>query len=172
MQFQLGVGWVGDAETVDYLAMNLGGAASFFGQFKVLTGEPLVFDNPCPNSEPRVFQGNNQDLITFLQNNSSLAWANLKAVNVDEFNGLQVDISVAALPSGSDCGDPSAAIDSIPIFRTAEGDVVVGRFDVVRVISLDVNDDTVTFIVQTSRRGQVGFQAETQQMLDSLTFLP
>jgi class 3 adenylate cyclase len=171
VQFEVGAGWVGEAEKVDYLAVKLSGAASdSAGQFKVLTGEPLVFDNPCPNSEPRIFEGNHQDLITYLQNNPSLAWDNLKAVNVDEFNALQVDISVDALPSGSDCGDPSAVIESIPIFRTAKGDVVVGQLDAVRVISLDVNDVTVTFIIQTSRRGQEAFQAETQQMLDSLTF--
>ncbi len=148
-----------------------GAASDWAGHVDVLKAL-VVYDGPCSDSHTHFLQDDYRDVITYLQNNPHLAASNPTQVNVGGFTGLSVDISVPTLPTASDCPQSSGTIDSIPIFQTAEGDVVVRSIDAVRIISLHTNDATVTFFIQTSKNGREGFRAEAQRILDSLTFLP
>ena len=75
------------------------------------------------------------------------------------------------MPVEADCpGEPPSLLDSIPVFAVGDSYYTIRVGQRVRVIALKVNDELLTFLEKAPADTYDHFQAQAQQILDTLVF--
>ena len=113
-----------------------------------------------------------EELIAFLEAHSHLSHGSLAAYNFQSLSlpGLSVEVSISAMPTESDC--PGGFHPrGIEIVGTGESGYEVNVGEKVKVLALETEDGKLlAFFLEAPVEQYDQFQAEAQQVLDSLTF--